>query len=652
MKRPLTAPTGDARDGLTGHRVARARIHQLQRRIFAPPPKLSLSEWAEQYRILPPESPEPGRWRTSRVPYLREIMDACSDAAVETVVFKKSAQVGFTDGLVNNLVGYYIDQLPSPILVLQPTVEDAKDWSKEKLDPMLRVTPRLRGKVKESGRRDSKNTIRLKMFPGGFLAAVGSNSAAGLRRRAVRVVIADEVDGYGVSAKGSGGKKFEGDPLTLAVKRTENFRPRKILEGSTPTVKGFSRIERDFELSDQRHYYVPCPHCGYTQTLRFKNFHWEHRDPDTVVYLCGEMDDNGKLKAGCGRAITEEHKTWMVSRGAWRAHRPGRRVRGYFIWAAYSLLSADGWRGIVRQFLEAEGNTELLQVFVNTVLGETWEERGAGVKAGMLAARREHYGAEVPAGVAILTAGVDTQGDRLEVSVWGWGADEESYLIRHEALWGDPGQADVWQQLDAFRTKAWLHELGPTLRIRRMAIDSGGHHTDEVYRYCKARRSQGVYAIKGEDTVGRAAIAKPSKGNRAGVLLWRLGTTALKDRLFSRLHVTARGPRYVHFPWVDEEYFRQLTAEVVRTRYVNKRPVRRYEKTYERNEALDCAIYADAALLMMGPLRDKLGALAAALRAATAEGEPPPADGDEEDAGEPPPPPPPRRRSKWVQGWR
>lgn len=593
---------------LTGRATLLAAEARQRGEAFAAPPRLTLSAWADAYRVISPEnSPEPGRWRTARAPFLREIMDACCDPAVERVVFKKSAQVGWTE-TVNNVVGYHVHQLPSPILVLQPTVDAAKMWSKERLTPMLRDTPVLRGKVKESGRRDAKNTLQLKVFPGGYLAVVGSNSAVGLRSRPIRVVIGDEVDAYGVSAKAAHG---EGDPLALAIKRTANFWNRKILEGSTPTVKGLSRIERDYELSDQRRYLVPCPFCGHAQELRWANIRWENGDPQTAAYLCGTFDPAGTLTAGCGALIPESRKAAMVAAGHWVPQRPGRPIRGYHIWAAYSLFVS--WAQLVTEFLDAQGNPERLRVWVNTVLGETWDETGEKIESDALVARREPgTGETVPAWAAALTAGVDVQADRLEVSVWAWGPQDESGLLRHEVLWGDPGLPEVWDRLAVVLFRKWPHASGATLELRGACVDSG-YHTDEVYRFTTRHRARNVYATKGSSEAAVAAVGKPSKVNRGRTLLFPIGTVAIKDSLFSRLKVATRGPGYVHFPMVEEEYFRQLTAEAVQVRYHQRRPIRAYVKHYERNEALDCAVLAQAAREILG-LRDQLASLWARLQ--------------------------------------
>lgn len=589
-----------ALEELTGAREAVNREWRQRRAVFAPPPSLTVSEWADQRRILSEgTTPEPGRWRTSRVPYLREIMDALGDPDVEHIVFLKSSRSGGTEA-INNFLGYIADVAPAPTMVILPTVEEAKGWSKEQLAPMLRDTPCLRGKVRdsESGRRESRDTIQYKEFAGGSFVVMGSNSAAGLRRRNIQNVIGDERDAHAVSAKGA---TMEGDPFELAIKRTENFPNRTIFETSTPTVKGASRIERAFEQSDQRRYFVPCPFCGYKQLLRWRNLRWENNDPETVVYHCGDISKDGELEAGCGRAIPEDRKPWMMERGEWIPTYPERRIRGYRIWAAYSLLTS--WGRLVAQWLKAQGNNELLQVFVNTVLAESWEEQGEQIEVDSLKARRAEYETEVPKGVGILTAGVDVQGDRLEVSVWGYGVGFESWLIKHEVLWGDPAKADVWEALDLVRSRAYMGPGGARYKIHCVCVDSGGHHTDEVYRYTRARQRQRVFSIKGSSAPGSAAIGRPTKGNRYKATLFVLGTEALKDTLFSRMKTDVVGPGYLHFPHLDDEYFRQLTSEKVVTRWNNGRPVRRYIKKTDRarGEALDCAAYSLAALMILGP---------------------------------------------------
>lgn len=606
---------------LRGAAVAADIERTLRRRVFQPAPKLTISEWADRHRMIPPGQSElHGRWRTDRAPYLREIMDALADPRVERVVFKKSKRVGATEAIIN-VIGFYMDQQPTTIGVMQPTIPEARGWSKEQLQPSIDATPRLTGLLKDTGgRRDPDNTTLRKTFPGGQLFVVGGNSATGLRRRNIQIIIGDEVDAYGVTARGA---SDEGDPFTLFTGRSENFRFRKIFETSTPTVKGRSRIGRDYDFTDQRQYYVPCPHCGHMQTFKWAQFRWENQDPSTVHYICGDIDqETGELTAGCGKSIGEEHKGKMVRAGEWRPQRPGRPVRGYFIWAAYSLLST--WVRMVQQWLEAQGDREKLKVFVNQVLGEEWEEdAGEEVDPGPLAARRERWAVDVPQKAAVLCAGVDTQGDRLEASVWAFGAGLERWVVRHQVLWGDPLKPDVWEHLALLLFQEWEHETGFRLRIQATAVDSGGHHTDAVYGFCDAYARRNVFPIKGSSTPGAAPVTPP--GPRSAHRLVMVGTDAIKDMIYAGLREDEPGPGFIHFPLrLDEEYFRQLTAEEVKTRYVRGKPTRRYElKAGRRAEALDCAVYAHAALLMLGPVRDQLGAIAEELQTAAEEGRQP-----------------------------
>ncbi len=590
-----------AAEHLEGKETAKRRFWEHGRAVFCPPEDLTGSEWADKYRVISEGNPEPGPWRTDRVPYLREIMDVCTDPSVgdKRVVFMKSARVGGTEcGM--NVIGYYADQVPSQMLVVQPTKEDAEGFSKEQVKPMIDDTPQLRNRFfPETGRRDSKNTILQKSFPGGFLVMVGSNSASGFRRRNIQRVFLEEVDGYALVARGSS-SAAEGDPVTLAVKRTQNYDDRLIYEDSTPTLKGRSRIEYDYNLSDQRRFFVPCPHCGHMQVLKWRNLRWENNDASTVMYTCGDISEQGELTAGCGKSIDEQHKREMLRRGEWRAARPGRKIIGFHVWAAYSPFTS--WERLVDEWLNAQGKPELLQVFINTVLGETWEEEGEQVEPDSLKARRVQYTNEVPQGVGVLTAGVDVQGDRLEVSVWGYGKGFESWLIKHETLWGDPAKEEVWEQLDLVRSRAYLGQSAKH-KIRCVCVDSGGHHTDEVYRYTRARQRKRVFSIKGSSTPGSAPVGRPTKGNRYKATLFTLGTEALKDTLLSRMKTDVVGPGYLHFPLVDDEYFRQLTSEKAVTRWVNGRPVRRYIKKTDRarGEALDCAVYSLAGLMILGP---------------------------------------------------
>lgn len=640
---------------LSGGRRILEHERTIRRRAFAPPPHFTLSQWSDARRILSREgSAEPGRWRTDRAPFLREIMDACSDPAVERTVFMKPAQIGGTE-VANNFCGYFIDQDPSPVLVVQPTVDVAKLWSKERLDPMLRDTPCLRGKVNEGNRREKDQSIQRKVFPGGYLAVIGANSATGLRSRPVRAVLADEVDAYPQSAKGAAkkdtktGATGEGDPLSLAIKRTTTFWNRKIFEVSTPTDEDTSRIDRDYKLSDMREYEVPCPHCGYRQTLKWSNVSWESGNPDSAVYLCGEISKDGEVTAGCGAAIPEYHKSGMLRAGQWIARRPGRKIRGYWINALYSPWLT--WSAMAQEWLDAQDKPEELKVFINTRLAEVYRGKGDAVNEDVLKARREPFGAEAPAGVGLLTAAVDVQGDRLELAVKGWGKGRENWTLLHEQLWGDPAKQEVWDRLSVSLGRSFRHESGATLQVRWTFVDSGGHHTSEVYRYCKVHRSRNVYASKGQGEPGKAPVGRPSKSNKGKVALFPLGTIALKDAVFAMLRTDTKGPGYVHLAHeITDEYIRQLTSERRVMRYVYGRPSHTYILPGGRaNEGLDLECMAYAAYLALGPIGERAGIMADEMMAAS---QAPAADSPLEPTGDLATPSRRQRGSGWVNRWR
>lgn len=546
-----------------------------------PPPKLTISEWADQFRKLSPESSaEPGSWNTSRAEYQRGIMDALSDPSIETVVVMSSAQVGKTE-ILNNAIGYFISQDPSPMLVVQPTLDMAQTWSKDRLAPMLRDTPILGGLVKDPRSRDSGNTTLHKIFPGGHVTACGANSPSSLASRPVRNVFFDEVDRFPISA-GS-----EGDPVSLGKKRAATFWNRKIFLVSTPTNKGASRIETAFDESDQRRYYVCCPDCGHSQILRWANVKWEEDKPETAKYVC---DD-------CGSLWDDAQRARIIKTGKWIADKPTKKIAGFHLSALYSPWTPleEG----VRDFLEAKKQPATLRVWVNTFLGETWEEQGEQIDEYDLANRAEDWDA-IPEDVLLLTAGVDVQDDRLEAEIVGWGRDEESWSIAYKTIHGDPSAPAVWRDLDEFLNQSFEHELGEDMIVRATCIDSGGHHTQAVYKYVAPREGKRIYAIKGVGGEGRPIIGKPSKNNIGKIKLFPVGVDTAKLLLFSRFRISEPGPGYCHFPvGRDDEYFKQLTAEKIATRYHKGFAKREFVKTRTRNEALDVRVYAMSALSLL-----------------------------------------------------
>ena len=512
-------------------------------------------------------------------------MDSVAEPGVHTVVVKSSAQVGKTEFL-NNIVGFHVDNDPAPIMVVQPTVDMGQAWSKDRLAPMLRDTPALQGKIADPKSRDSDNTILHKSFPGGHITISGANSAASLASRPIRILLQDEVDRYPASA-GS-----EGDPVKLGDRRTETFWNAVKVRTSTPTVKGFSRIDDEFERSDKRFFNVQCEDCDGWQVLKWAQVVWPEGKPEEAVYACEH----------CG-SLWDDVTRWRAVRGGeWRATAKFNGVAGFHIWAAYSPWVKLGDKAT--EFLQVKSKPDQLKTFVNTVLGETWEDEGEGVAETGLLARREPYGPEsIPDDVVLVTAGVDTQNDRLEISVYGWGADQESWLLEHAVLRGDPGSPELWQELDDYLTDVFVRDDGRAMHVEAVAIDSGGHYTEAVYEFCSKRKRRRVWAIKGQS--GPARTVWPTRASRTKkkrVDLFIVGVDAAKEILYSRLNkVHSPGPGYIHFPSdVDEEFFAQLTAEQVLTKYSRGRPVREWHAKRERNEALDCFVYAYAAMIGRG----------------------------------------------------
>jgi phage terminase large subunit GpA-like protein len=423
---------------------------------------MTVAAWADTYRILSGRAAaEAGRYRTSRTPYMREIMENLSPSSpVERVIFMKAAQTGATEA-GNNFIGFVIHQAPGPILAVQPTVELAKRNSQQRIDPLIEESAELRKIVAPARSRDSGNTVLAKRFPGGQLVLAGANSATGLRSMPARYVFLDEVDAYPGDVDG------EGDPIALAEARTATFGHRKkLFLVSTPTIKGLSRIEREYEASDQRRFFVPCPHCGAMQWLQFERLRWEKGKPETALYTC----------QACDQPISEAAKTEMLSLGQWRPTAEGSnpRTRGYHLSALYSPVGWTSWSDIARSWEEAQHNDAALKTAKNVLLGETWMESGEAPDWQRLYDRRESWKAGiVPADGLLLTAGADVQKDRIEIDVWAWGRELESWLIDHIVIEGGPGRQASWVELDVVLNRTWRHETGANLKIHKLAIDTG-----------------------------------------------------------------------------------------------------------------------------------------------------------------------------------
>lgn len=607
---------------------------------LAPDPLLTVSEWADRYRILSSRaSSEAGKYRTDRTPYMRDIMDALSPShAARRIVFMSGAQLGKTEA-GNNWIGYCIHQAPGPFLAVQPTTELAKRLSQQRIEPLIEESPELREIVMPSRARDSGNTVLAKKFAGGQLVLTGANSAVGLRSMPARWLFLDEVDAYPGDVEG------EGDPVALAEARTRTFgHRRKVFMVSTPTIRGLSRIEREFEASDQRRYFVPCPHCGAMQWLKFERLRWEKSQPHTAEYIC----------ENCEQGIAEHHKTAMLAAGDWRATAAcaDRNVIGFHISGLYSPVGWLSWEQIAREWEAAQGNDALLKAAKNTLLGESWQERGEAPDWQRLYERREQDNlGVVPHGALVLTAGADVQHDRIEIDVWAWGRRFESWLTDHLVVEGDPARPEVWDQLSAVLGRLWRSSAGQSLTIAKLAIDSGdGRTTDAVYAWARRMGSAQVAAIKGVDGFNRVSpvdgptyVDATERGRkiRRGAKLWKVAVAVFKSETYRFLRLDrpadeelAEGKGYpdgyIHLAGgITAEWVKQLTAEQL-VSVKDRRGFSRLEwrQSRERNEALDCRVYARAALWILGADRygaafwDRLAAQLATAPEAKAAGEP------------------------------
>lgn len=559
------------------------RLQDAMKRALKPPPKLTVSDWADKYRQLSSESSaEAGKWSTSRAEYQRGMMDAISNADIETVVLMTAAQIGKTE-LINNVVGFHIHQDPAPMLVVQPTLEMAQTWSKDRLAPAIRDTPVLHEKIGDPRSRDSGNTTLHKVFTGGHVTSCGANSPSSLASRPCRIILCDEVDRYPISAG------TEGDPVSLAKKRSSTFWNRKIILVSTPTERGASRIEQAYDESDKRKFHVDCPHCEEEQVLKWSNVKWSDNDPNTAEYTCDE----------CGSCWTDADRYRAIRYGRWKPTASGDgKTAGFHLSALYSpWIRLDE---IVGEFIAAKRDPMRLRTWVNTTLGETWEDQGEMLDEHDLSNRSEFWGDELPEDVLLLTAGVDVQDDRLEYEVVGWGKGEETWSIEYRAIYGDPSTAELWMQLDEVLQQKFVHPLAGELMIRSTCIDSGGHYTQQVYNYCKGRVGKRVFAIKGIGGEGKPITGKPTKNNIGKINLFPVGVDTAKELIYARLKMTEVGEGYCHFPADrNEEYFRMLTAEKKVVKYYKGRPRREWIKIRPRNEALDCRVYATAAFSLL-----------------------------------------------------
>jgi len=563
-----------------------------------PVPDISVAEWADEYRRLPVESSaEPGRWKTSRTPYLQRPMECISDPKVREVVLMTSAQVGKSEVLLNT-TGYYVHIDPSSILWVHPTVELGRDFSKERIAPTIRDTPILRSLIGTEKSRDAKNTVTKKFYPGGFLAIVGANSPVGLASRPIKVLLADEIDRFPESAR------KEGDPLYIAEKRTITYPfNHKKVKVSTPTIDGISRIQHEYNRGTMEKWKLPCPTCGEYHELLWANIVF-YRDEET-----GELDENCEVLCvcpSCGELFNEA--AWKSGEGKWVATKKSN-VKSFHLSALASPWRT--WAAIVESFLASKGDSEMLKVWTNTELGEVWVEDGESVDFIELYNRRENYDALIPDGALVLTAGVDVQDDRFELEIVGWGVNKASWGIEYKVIYGDTSLPDTWKRLDQHLLKTYRHDDGTVMPITTTCIDSGGHRTTETYRFCKERENRGVWAIKGKGGTGMNIVHTLSKTRKVKNVLFTIAVDNAKAVLFSRLAQTdPEMAGFCHFPidtndmqrGYDEKYFEGLTSEVKLTRMVKGRPHTEWKlKTGARNEPLDCRVYNIAAIEILNP---------------------------------------------------
>ena len=571
--------------------------------VFRVPTRRTVTQWADEKRILPSKgAAEPGKYRSARTPYMREPMDCLSAlSTVEEVAVMAAAQTGKSES-GNNWVGYVIDEAPGPMLLVQPTVDNAKRYSKQRIAPMILETPSLAAKVIANKSREGGNTMLEKEFPGGILILGGANSAAGLRSMPIRYLFADEISNWPLDVDG------EGDPLGLAEERTNTFgRKRKIMKTSTPGVKDVCRIEAEYLKTDQRRYFVPCPHCGHMHVLEWKNFVIPKDDDGRPLHRKAHM-----VCPDCGGILEERHKTDMLNGGEWRATCPEKidpTRRGYHISALYSPIGWKSWAKVAKQWVEAQGHPKKLQAFVNNVLAETWaEDYSAKLDADGLQKRAEAYDLlTAPSGALVATAGVDVQDNRIEVQVIAWGRGEEAWVVNYAVIYGDPDRFEVWHQvLDVINTPI-RHASGVDMSVYAAVVDSGdGNKTNEVYAFARDNRRRHILAGKGMGGA-RPPIGAPTKQDinirgqkiKRGVALYPIGVDTIKSTVYGRLKRAEKdGPGVVHFPLaLPAEYYKQLTAEKQKTKMVNGYPKKMWVKADgDRNEALDTFNYAYAGL--------------------------------------------------------
>lgn len=593
----MPASFGNPRGVLAAVRRAQAFLR--------PPPVLLPSEWAEHNIQIPVGNAVPGPIRFDNAPYQREPLDMTVNPACDRITLMWGAQVGKTQ-LALCAQAFRIAYDPVSQIMMQPSQGDLHTWLETKLNPLVEANGDLQRLIAVPRGRKGVNNQRMKSYPGGFMMFSWSGSPKTMRGRSAPFVVCDETDGYD--------RTQEGHPVSLLWQRAATFGDQKmLLEISTPTIKGASWIENSYEAGDRRRFHVPCPHCGERQALRWGQVIWDKTEdgthlPETAGYTC----------AACGTVWSDGERIAAIRAGAWVAERPFRGHASYHLSELYSCFRRLS--EIVQSFVDKKANNDL-QTFVNVSLAETWEEEGDQVDHAALMQRVERWGDTLPDGPALLTAGVDMQPDRLEVETVGWGPGEESWSVDYSVIYGDPMKGEVWRELEDHLDRTWTRADGQELGISATCIDTGGTGgmTTAAYDWCAGRTGARIFAIKGVGGWGRPIVAAPRRIRRRNarpVDLFSVGVDEGKLIVARRLTLTEPGPGYCHVPDTrDPEWFAQITAETLRTRMVRGFPVRAWHQTRPRNEALDCRVYAYAAMKILNPnLRrkaDKLGQEAA-----------------------------------------
>jgi phage terminase large subunit GpA-like protein len=568
-----------------------------------PDSRIPIAEWAETYRVLPPDTPEPGPWRNSRTPYLIGIMDALSpDSPYREVYLKKGHQLGGS-ALGENFIGHAITSAAGNILAVFATLEDAEKWELSRFEPMRLSTGELKKRIRDANVKGSDNTKRRKKFPGGFMQLIGANRPGGLKSSTMRYVLLEEMDEY------AGDIGNQGSPETLAKKRTSNFgRKARIFGNSTPTIVGSSPIDRNYQRGDQQKYMVQCPDCGARQFFKWSQMKWPGDETDKVRYLCEH----------CPVLSTEaEWKTRGYEGAYWEPTVKGEHgVASFHLPSLYAPLGWRPWAELAADFVAAKNDPVALKAFINNELAECWEDLSGQVKGAEIAKRRETYQRRtIPKGCLALVMSVDVQGNRLEYQILGFGRNKKHWVIDYGIIDGDPAKDDVWTRLTALRERPLVNSFGVPMRVQTCAIDSGGHHTHEVYHYARLYRHAGVFAVKGSSTAGKPIIGRPAtmdvnhKGRiiKGGVQLWHVGTDTAKSLLFNYIasdEESVPDDRFIRFPaGLADEYFEQLTAEVYDAGKSQWRKL-----PGRRNEVIDLFVYGFAAayhpLLRLDTMRD------------------------------------------------